>query len=75
MNNAALVIKVGSISAIDADDRHPNGYNMFEFTSSPYDLEENKTIDVQVIYSGELVSNVMYFSPAISHSTWYVTPR
>ena len=42
---------------IHADDRHPHGYYMVVFSSSPYTVKENKTIHEQVIYSGELVSN------------------
>ena len=59
--NTARTIKFGSIVAINADNRHYNGYYMVEFTSSPYTIQQNKTIDEKFIKSGELVSNGMYF--------------
>ena len=47
---------------------------MLEFTSSQYTLQGNKTINSQVVESGELVKNGRYFSLTISHSIWCVTP-
>ena len=49
VNNPAQTIKVGSIGAIYADNKHSHGYYMVEFSSSPYTLKENKNIDGQVI--------------------------
>ena len=48
---------------------------MVEFSSSPYTLQENKTIDGKFIESGELESNGRYFSHKISHSSFYATQR
>ena len=48
---------------------------MVEFTSSPYNLQENKTIDRKLIESSQLVDNVRQFSSAIAHSRCYVNPR
>ena len=56
-NNTVQTIQVGSICAIDADDKHPHGYHRVGFTSSPYTLKENKTFDGKFIESSELVSN------------------
>ena len=44
-NNKAQTIKVGSIDAIDGDNKHLHGYYMVGFLSSPNTLQENKTID------------------------------
>ena len=52
MNKIAQTIQVGSISDIDDDSIHSNGYYMVEFSSSPYKLRENKAIDGQVIEYG-----------------------
>ena len=35
VNNKAQTIKVGSIDAIDGDNKHLHGYYMVEFLSSP----------------------------------------
>ena len=56
-NNTARTIQVGSIGAIYTDNRHSHGYYMVEFTSFPYTLQENKTIDGQIINASELVAN------------------
>ena len=45
VNNKAQTLKVGSIDAIDGDNKHLHGYYMVGFLSSPYTLQENKTID------------------------------
>ena len=55
VNNTAKIIQVGSIGFIDADDRHSHGFYMVEFISSPYNLQENKTIDRKWIDYGGLV--------------------
>ena len=37
-------------------------------------FQGNKTVEEKVIDSGEVVSNIRFFSPDISHSWWYVNP-
>ena len=75
INNVAQTIQIESIGTIDTDSRKYHGYSMVEFSSSPYTLQENKTIDDKVIESGELVSNGRYFNTAIAHSIRYVNKR
>ena len=57
VQNTAKNIQFGSIGAIDVYDKHTHGYYMVEFTSLPYTLQENKTIDGQIINASELVAN------------------
>ena len=53
VNNLSQTIQFGSIFAIDAKDKHPRGYYMVIFTSFPYTLQENKSVDAKVIYYDE----------------------
>ena len=62
LNNTARTIQVGSIGAIDADNRHSHGYYMVEFTSFPYTLKENKNMYGKLIESVDILSSVRYFS-------------
>ena len=41
--------------AIDADDYSCHGYYIIKFSSSPYTLQEDLSIDGQVISSGEML--------------------
>ena len=52
VNKIAQTIQVGSISDIDDDSIHSNGYYMVEFSSSTYKIRENKAIYGQVIEYG-----------------------
>ena len=67
VKNTAQTIKVGSTGAVDSDDKNSYRYYIDEFSSSPYILQENKTIYGRFIESGELVFNGRYFSIAIAH--------
>ena len=74
VNNTAQYIKVGSIGAIGDYNRHSHGCYIFEFSSSPYILQNNKTNDGKFVESGELVMNGRNFIPSISYLIWYFTP-
>ena len=50
VNNTSQAIQVGSIGAIDADNRHSHGCYMVGFTYDTYTLK--KTIDGQFMESG-----------------------
>ena len=67
VNNTAQTIKVGSIGSIEYENKHSDGYYMVVLSSSPYTIQENKTIKGKFIYSSELVFNRMYVSPARSN--------
>ena len=44
-------------------------------SSTPYILQEKKTIERQVIESCELLSNIRYYITSIEHSMLHITPR
>ena len=53
--NMSLIIMEGNYSDIDLDDSTCHGYFIIKFSSSPYILQAESSIDGQVIYSGEMV--------------------
>ena len=59
VNNTDRNIRSGLVGYVDADDRHSHGYYMIGFLYFPYNVQENKTIDRQVIESGKFLVNVM----------------
>ena len=56
----------GCYGNIDSDDSTCHGYYIIIFYSSPYTLKADLSIDGQVISSGEMVCEVIYFSQSIS---------
>ena len=58
--NMSLIITEGKYGAIDAYDSSCNGYYIIKNISSPYTLQEDLSIDGQVIYFGEMVFEVTY---------------
>ena len=56
----ASLVQSGMYGAINTDDTTTNGFYIMQFLSDSYTLQNNTTIDVQVIYSGELVVNAQY---------------
>ena len=48
--------------AIHIDDTTKNGFYVIQFISEEYTLQNNTTIDGQVIYDGELVFKAQYIS-------------
>ena len=57
VNKKSQNIQPRSIGTMNKDAIHSHGYYMVEVSSSPCILQENKTIDEKVTYSGELVLN------------------
>ena len=53
--NVSLIIAEGNYGAIGADDTRWNGYYIIRFSLSPYTLQEEFSIDGQVISSSEMV--------------------
>ena len=53
--NMSFIIMEGKYGAIDADYSSYHGYYIINFSSSPYNLQEDLNIDGQVISSGEMV--------------------
>ena len=57
----SLIITEGKCGAIDTDYSSCNGYYIINFSLSPYTLQEYFSIDGQVIYSGEMVFEGIFF--------------
>ena len=53
--NMASLFQSGMYSAMNTDDTTTNGLYVIQFISEEYTLQNNTTIDGQVISSGELV--------------------
>ena len=70
--NMSSIIMEGNYGAIDADDYLCNGYYIIKFSSSPYTLQADMSIDGQVIYSGEMVCEVSYYFPININPHYYV---
>ena len=64
--NTYLIIMEGDYVAIDADDYTCHGYYIIIFYSSPYILQADFSVDVQVISSGEMVCEGTYIFQSIS---------
>ena len=59
--NIYLIITERKYGTIDADDYSCHGYYIIKFASSPYTLQLDWGIYVQVISSGEMVCEGTYF--------------
>ena len=46
--------------AINTDENTTNGFYVIQFLSEAYKLQNNTTIDVQVIYAGEIFVKAQY---------------
>ena len=57
----SLLITEGNYCAIDDDDGIYHGYYIIKFSSSPYPLQSDLSIDGWGILSGEMVSEGKYF--------------
>ena len=65
----------GKYGAIDEDDSSCHGYYIIKFSSSPYSLQTDLRIDVQVISSGEMVYEGNYFFPININYQYYVLQK
>ena len=62
MMNMSLIIVEGNYSDIDDDDYTCHGYYIIIFSSYPFTIQADLSVDDQVIYSGEMVCKGTYFS-------------
>ena len=67
-----LIITEGKYGAIDGDDSSCHGYYIINFSSSPYTLQSDLSIDGWVISSGEMVREGTYFFPINTNYHYYV---
>ena len=70
-DNMASLVKSGTHRAINTTDTPTNGFYIIMFTSGSYTLQENTTIDGQIITAGELVVKAQYLCSMQIDTNWY----
>ena len=69
--NVASLVQSGMYGAINTDDTTTNGFNMIQFISEAYTLQNDTTIYGQVISAGELVVKSQYLFSMQEKTNWY----
>ena len=59
-DNMAALVQCGNCGSINRSDTTANGYNVINFISEAYMLQNNTTICRQIIPAGELVFKAQY---------------
>ena len=67
----ASLVESGKYGAINTTDTSTNGFYVIMFTSGEYTLQENTTIDGQIITAGELVVKPQYLCSTQIDTNWY----
>ena len=70
-DNMASLLESGKYGAINATDTSTNGFYVIMFASGAYTLQENTTIDGQIIIAGELVVKEKYIFSMQIDNNWY----
>ena len=70
-DNMASLVESGKYGAINTADKTTNGFYVIMFTSGTYTLQENTTIDGQIIIAGELVVNAKNLCSMQVDTNWY----
>ena len=70
-DNIDSLVESGKCEPINKTDTSTNGFYVIMFTSGEYTLQENTTIDVQVITSGELAVKEKYLCSMQTNSNCY----
>ena len=65
------LVKSGMYVAINTDDNTSSGLYVIPFISEAYTLENNTTIDGQVISAGELFVKAQYLCSVQENTNWY----
>ena len=73
--NMSLIRMGVKYGAIDTEDYSCHGYYIIKFYSYPYTIQEELSIDGQVISSGKIVCEGTYFFPINIISYYYVLPK
>ena len=71
----ASLIESGKYGAINTTDTSTNEFYVIMFTSGAYTLQENRTIDGQIITAGELVVKAKYLCYMQIDTNWYWNPH
>ena len=67
----ALLFESGKYGAINTTDKTTDGFYVIMSTSEVYTLQENTTIDGQIIISGGLVVKTQYLCSRQVDTDWY----
>ena len=67
----ASLVQPGIYGAINTDDTTTNGFYVVQLLSDVYTLQNNTTIDGQVISAGELVVKAQYLCSVQENTNWY----
>ena len=65
------LVESGKYGAINTTYTSTNGFYVIMFTSGAYTLQENITIDGQILIAGELVVNAKYLCSMQVDTNWY----
>ena len=71
--NVYLIIMEGNCGAVNVDDSMFHGYYITRFSSSPYTLQVEFSIDGQIVFSGEMVCEGDFLININSH--YYSSPK
>ena len=67
----ASLVQLGMYGAINIDDTTTNWFCVIQLLAEAYTLQNNKTIDEQVISAGELVVREQYLCSIQENTNWY----
>ena len=67
----ASLVELGKYVAINTTDTATNRFYVIMFTSEAYTLQDNTTIDGQIITAGELVVKSQYICYVQVDTNWY----
>ena len=70
--NMSFITMKGDYGAIDTDDSSRHGYYIIKFSSLPYTLQADLSIDGKVISSGKIACKGTYIFPISNNSHYYV---
>ena len=70
-DNMASLVEFGKYGAINTTYTSTNRFYVIMFTSGAYTLQENTTIDGQILIAGELVVNAKYLCSMQVDTNWY----
>ena len=69
--NMDSFVQLGMYGAINTEDTTKNGFYVIQFLSDAYKLQNNITIDGQVISAGELFVKAQYICSMQENTNWY----
>ena len=70
-DNMDSLVQSGMYGAINTYETTTNGFYVIKLISEAYTLQNNTTIDGQVISAGELVVRVQYLCSIQENTNWY----